>query len=66
VDLGGLEGLVHISEVSWERAEKLDDSFKVGQDVEVIVLKVEKKKPVRNSKISLSISRYLMIPGQRF
>ncbi len=57
VDLGGLEGLVHISEVSWERAEKLDDSFKVGQDVEVIVLKVEKKKPVRNSKISLSIKQ---------
>ncbi|NLL13194.1 MAG: S1 RNA-binding domain-containing protein [Fibrobacter sp.] len=57
VDLGGLEGLVHISEVSWERAEKLDESFKVGQDVEVIVLKVEKKQQVRNSKISLSIKQ---------
>jgi small subunit ribosomal protein S1 len=57
IDLGGLEGLVHISEVSWERAEKLDESFKVGQDVEVIVLKVEKKQPVRNSKISLSIKQ---------
>lgn len=57
VDLGGLEGLVHISEVSWERAEKLDESFKVGQDVEVIILKVEKKQPIRNSKISLSIKQ---------
>lgn len=57
VDLGGLEGLVHISEVSWERAEKLDESFTVGQDVEVIILKVEKKKPIRNSKISLSIKQ---------
>ena len=48
---------MHISEVSWERAEKLDESFKVGQDVEVIVLKVEKKQQVRNSKISLSIKQ---------
>lgn len=62
VDLGDLEGLVHISEVSWERAEKLDESFKIGQDVEVIVLKVEKKQPVRNSKISLSIKQVLDDP----
>ncbi len=62
VDLGGLEGLVHISEVSWERAEKLDESFKVGQDVEVIVLKVEKKQAVRNSKISLSIKQVIDNP----
>lgn len=62
IDLGGLEGLVHISEVSWERAEKLNESFKVGQDVEVIVLKVEKKQPIRNSKISLSIKQVIDNP----
>lgn len=57
VDLDGLEGLVHISEVSWERAEKLNESFQVGQEVEVLVLKVEKKQQLRNSKISLSIKQ---------
>ncbi len=55
VSLGEIEGLVHISEVSWNRAEKLEDSFNVGDTVDVVVLKVEKKKPLRDSKISLSI-----------
>ncbi len=55
VDLGDIEGLVHISEVSWERSQDLDKSYKIGQIVECIVLKVEKGKPLRNSKISLSI-----------
>ena len=57
VDLGNCEGLVHISEVSWERAEKLAESFTVGQEVECIVRSVEKKSPLRNSKISLSIKQ---------
>jgi small subunit ribosomal protein S1 len=62
VDIGGLEGLVHISEVSWERAENLGDSFQVGMEVECIILKVEKKEPLRNSKISLSIKQVLNDP----
>lgn len=62
VDIGGLEGLVHISEVSWERAEKLNESFQVGQEVEVLVLKIEKKQPIRNSKISLSIKQVIDNP----
>lgn len=55
VDIGDIEGLVHISEVSWERAQNLEDSFNVGQIVECIILKIEKNEPLRNSKISLSI-----------
>jgi small subunit ribosomal protein S1 len=70
VDIGGVEGLVHISEVSWERAEKLEESFNVGQEVEVIILKIEKKQPLRSSKISLSIKQVLDNPwdsvGSRF
>ena len=62
VDMGDLEGLVHISEVSWERAEDLGDSFTVGQDVEYIILKIEKTQPLRNSKISLSIKQVLDNP----
>jgi small subunit ribosomal protein S1 len=57
VDIGDFEGLVHISEVSWERAENLAESFNAGQKVECIVLGVEKKSPLRNSKISLSIKQ---------
>jgi small subunit ribosomal protein S1 len=62
IDAGGIEGLVHISEVSWERAENLSESFGVGQDVEFMVLKVERKKPLRNTKISLSIKQILENP----
>lgn len=57
VDLGDCEGLVHISEVSWERAENLAESFSVGQEVECVVLGVEKKSPLRTSKVSLSIKQ---------
>ncbi len=57
VDLGGFEGLVHISEVSWERSQDLSASFEPGQTVDCLVLGVERKEPLRQSKISLSIRR---------
>jgi len=53
----GIEGLVHISEVSWIRSENLKKSFSEGQTIECVILKVEKKKPLKNSKISLSIKQ---------
>ena len=62
VDLDGIEGLVHISEVSWERAENLSETFASGQDVEVLILRIEKKQPLRNSKISLSIKQVMEDP----
>jgi small subunit ribosomal protein S1 len=57
VDIGDFEGLVHISEVSWERADNLAEKFSIGEKVECVVLGVEKKSPLRNSKISLSIKQ---------
>jgi small subunit ribosomal protein S1 len=62
IDLGDCEGLVHISEISWERAEDLAASFTVGQEIECVVLSVEKKSPLRNSKISLSIKQTIDNP----
>jgi small subunit ribosomal protein S1 len=62
VDLGDIEGLIHISEISWERAENLEASFVPGQEIEFAILKVEKRKPLRNSKISLSIKQLLGDP----
>jgi small subunit ribosomal protein S1 len=56
------EGLVHISEVSWERAQNLSGSFTAGQEVEFVVLKAERKSPLRSSKISLSIKQALEDP----
>lgn len=62
VDLGGVEGLVHVSEVSWERAQDLKKSFSVGQKVECIVLRVEKGKTLRETKIGLSMKQALADP----
>ncbi|MDR0330489.1 MAG: S1 RNA-binding domain-containing protein [Chitinispirillales bacterium] len=65
VEAGGLEGLVHISEVSWERAQNLNDTFTAGQEVEFVVLKVERKDSMRNSKVSLSMKQALEDPWTR-
>ncbi len=55
VNLGDFEGLVHVSEVSWDRTDDLKNNFSVGQTVQCIIKGVERKEPLRNSKISLSI-----------
>lgn len=51
VDLGGVDGLIHISELSWGRVRKVTDVLKEGQAVSVIVLGVDPEK----GKISLSL-----------
>jgi small subunit ribosomal protein S1 len=54
VDVGGADGLVHLSELSWERTPKSpQDMFKMGDEVEVYVLKVDQE----NKKIALSLRR---------
>ncbi len=49
-----VEGLVHISEVSRNRIEKLEDYFKIGDAVEAVVLDVD----VEKKRLSLSIKHY--------
>ncbi len=44
VDIGGIEGLVHLSELSWKRVTKPSDVLQVGDDVKVSVLKIDKEK----------------------
>jgi small subunit ribosomal protein S1 len=41
VDIGGVEGLVPVSELAWGRTEKVSDVLSVGQEVEVIVKKLD-------------------------
>ncbi len=40
VDLGGVDALLHVSDISWSRIEKPADALSVGQQVEVRVLKI--------------------------
>ena len=53
VDLGGVEGLVHVSELSWGRVEQPSALFTIGQSVEVMVLQVNES----TARIALSIKR---------
>jgi small subunit ribosomal protein S1 len=53
VDLGGMEGLIHISELSWGRVSHPSDMLHSGQEVKVYVLNVD----LERGRIGLSIKR---------
>jgi len=53
VDLGGADGLIHLSELSWGRVSHPSEVLKVGDEVEVYVLKVDRKE----RRIGLSLKR---------
>lgn len=54
VDLGGMEGMVHISEVSWARVARIQDYLSRGEKVRVKVLSIEENDSGR-PRISLSM-----------
>jgi small subunit ribosomal protein S1 len=54
VDIGGIEGLVHVSELAWDRVSKPGDLLKSGDAVKVQVLRVEQD-PKKGERISLSV-----------
>ncbi len=49
VDIGGVEGLIHLSDLSWERVNKPEDVVKEGDKVEVFIGNIDKK----NGRLSL-------------
>jgi len=53
IDLGGADGLAHMTELTWERGKKAKDLFQVGDEVQAYILKVDRE----NKKISLSLKR---------
>ena len=53
VDLGGADGLVHISELSWGTVRSPEEIVKVGDEVDVYVLRID----AENRKIALSLKR---------
>lgn len=53
VDLGGADGLAHLSEISWDRDKSPEEMFRVGDEVDAYVLKVDHE----NKKIALSLRR---------
>ena len=53
VDLGGADGLAHLSELSWDRDKSPSELFKVGDEVDVYITKID----AENKKIALSLRR---------
>lgn len=61
IDIGGIDGLVHISEMAWHHVEQPSEVVKEGDKVKVHVLKVDPQ----NERISLSIKATQPGPWQR-
>ena len=53
VDLDGLDGLVHVTDISWKRISHPGDVLKVGEEVEVVVTEIDREK----ERVSLSMKK---------
>lgn len=62
VDLGGVDGLIHVSDISWQRIEKPSDILEIGQEVEPIVLKANRER----NRISLGLKQLMPKPFEVF
>ncbi len=61
VDIGGADGLVHLSELSWSRVRHPSELLKIGEEVDVYVLGIN----YQEKKIALSIKRTQAEPWSR-
>jgi small subunit ribosomal protein S1 len=65
VDLGGVEGMIHVSELGFSRVDHPKDVLTTGQTVEVVVLKVEATTdPKKPEKVALSLKALEKDPWQ--
>jgi small subunit ribosomal protein S1 len=58
VDLGGIDGLLHITDMSWGRIGHPSEILKVGQDLDVVVLDINREK----ARVSLGLKQKLANP----
>ena len=59
VNVDGIEGLVHISEIAWDRVDNPSKYVKVGQDIEAIIIAIDQ------DKLSLSMKQLSEDPWQK-
>ena len=58
VDIGGADGLIHISELSWTPVASVDEAVQVGQELDVYILRVDRE----SRRIALSLRRLEATP----
>jgi small subunit ribosomal protein S1 len=61
IDLGGIDGLLHISEISWDHIAHPRDVLEVGQEIEIYVLDVDRER----KRVALSRKRLLPDPWEK-
>lgn len=61
VDIGGVQGLLPISEVAWERVQQIKDHLSVGQEVQVSILQLDWER----DRITLSLKQTLPDPWEK-
>src|SRR5215207_2502892 len=61
VDLGGLEGLVHISELSWGRVSHPNQIVQLGEQLEIQILEISRER----NRVALSLKRTLPNPWEQ-
>ena len=61
IDLNGLDGLLHITDMSWGRIGHPSEILKVGQDIDVVVLDVNREK----ERVSLGLKQKLANPWEK-
>jgi small subunit ribosomal protein S1 len=61
IDLDGLDGLLHITDMSWSRLNHPSEMLKVGQEVEVLVLDIDREK----ERVSLGLKQKSMNPWDK-
>lgn len=62
VDLGGVDALIHVSDISWDRIDKPSDVLEVGQEVEALVLKANRDR----NRVSLGLKQLQEKPFDTF
>lgn len=65
VDIGGVDGLLHVAEISWQRVNKPSDVLSVGDQVEARVLKIDSdKRRISLSTKQLQAHPWDVVPGK--
>ena len=62
VNLGDVDGLIHVSDISWNRIKKPSDILNVGDQVEVVILKLNRER----NRISLGLKQLTKKPFELF
>jgi small subunit ribosomal protein S1 len=60
IDLGGIDGLLHVSDIAWSRVSKPEDVLTVGQELQVRILKIDPE----TKKISLGLKQLQAEPWE--